>query len=294
MSADVRCGVCGESGASPHYGGVSCLSCRAHFRRVVRQNLRPLCAKGGGCVIVANGRKCCRACRYSRCLAVGMDPKLVQSDRTWDKDARPRWKVIEEKRAERSSQPAELVPSSSRHLDVLVDFEGALGFRAGVQLPERGDFSAFLRYALESDRFVDEFADTGFTHCASPPHFRYDMNLSIEEAFFSAPRRLANRTKMVWQPNSALADYVEIGLEYYDNVVEAFKAACLSDEEFLFLRMLVFFSGVSGLSAKGREFQAANTAINYTSKAILFNYAEFQGNLMFELHRALSSRPAIT
>ncbi|KAI6192804.1 hypothetical protein M3Y99_01919600 [Aphelenchoides fujianensis] len=192
MSSDVRCEVCGESGASRHYGGVS--SCRAHFRRAVRQNLRPLCAKSGRCEIVANGRKCCRACRYSRCLAVGMDPKLVQSDRTWDKDARPRWKAIEEKRTERSSQSADLVPSSSRHLGVarasnLMEFEGPLGLRPGVQLPARGDFSAFLRYALDSDWFVDEFADTGFTHYASPPHFRYDMNLSIEEAWSGSRTR---------------------------------------------------------------------------------------------------------
>ncbi|KAI6230293.1 hypothetical protein M3Y99_01075800 [Aphelenchoides fujianensis] len=257
-----------------------------------------------------------------------MDPKLVRSDRTWDQDARPQWK------AGRSSSSGQL----------LTDFEGPLGFRAGVVLPVRGDFSAFLRYALESDRFVDEFADTGYGHNASSPHFRYDMNLSIEEAIFLVPRRLANRTKMIWKPNAwvtgeefprvlVLADYVETGLEYYDNVVEAFKAARLDDGEFAFLRMLVFFSPVPGLSAKRKELvrethdyyqslfiryllskhdrqtalkrmaelltllplieQAANTAINYASKTILFNYSESQGNLMFEMQRALTSRLSI-
>ncbi|KAI6234906.1 Nuclear hormone receptor domain containing protein [Aphelenchoides fujianensis] len=246
------------------------------------------------------------------------------------------------------------------------------------------------------------------------------MNLNLEEAFFSAPRRLASRTKMVegankwmtiaefrplfcrsllycvdvvshtpelrsfepldqmrlvvqrgiqtgaliglqrtmrnttkkciliadgyyvpleaeevarYEPERAMSDYVEFAQEFYDNVFEAFKAARLSDEEFLFLRMLVFFAPVAGLSASGRELlrethdyclslfirfllskhdrqtalkrmadllgllplieQAAGMSINYTSRAILFNYAEFQGNLMLELHSALTSRLSI-
>ncbi|KAI6221892.1 Nuclear Hormone Receptor family [Aphelenchoides fujianensis] len=201
MPEEVLCGVCGQDGAARHYGGISCLSCRSHFRRVVRQNRRPLCAKDGRCEVGGSGRKSCRACRYSRCLAIGMDPKLVRSDRTLDEDARQQWKAIEEKE-ERSSQSVEVVHSSSRRFEVLLDFEGPLGFRAGVVLPVRGDFSAFLHYALESDRFVDEFSDTGFGHNASSPNFRYDMNLSIEEAIFLVPRRLANRTKMIWKPNS--------------------------------------------------------------------------------------------
>lgn len=155
---------------------------------------------------------------------------VVQSDRTWDRDARPRWKAIEEKKAGKNSPSEEVVSSSSCHLDVvsassiistpfccfhLVDFEGPLGFRAGVELPARGDLSAFLRYATLSDRFVDTFADTGYTHHAAPPFFSYNMNLSLEEAFFSAPRRLANRTRvsgfcsvctflvqMMWEPNN--------------------------------------------------------------------------------------------
>ncbi|KAI6226248.1 hypothetical protein M3Y99_01314300 [Aphelenchoides fujianensis] len=203
MLSSLACAVCSADGrVASHYGGqASCLSCKAFFRRNSRQNAHFSCANGGRCKITPDGRKSCRACRFQRCLSIGMDPKRVQSDRTWDKDARPRWKTLGKKN-EKDRLSVEFTSNLSLQLEVPVDFEGPLGFRSSVKLPERADFAAVLRFFQEADRFVDEFADTGYTLTAAAPFYRFDVNLSLEEAFLWAPRRLSNRTKMLWQPHS--------------------------------------------------------------------------------------------
>ncbi|KAI6238723.1 hypothetical protein M3Y99_00654000 [Aphelenchoides fujianensis] len=418
MPESLVCAVCSADGrVASHYGGqVSCLSCKAFFRRHARQHAHFLCAKGGRCEVTPDGRKSCRACRFQRCLSVGMDPKLVQSDRTWDKDARPRWKTLE-KKGEKERLAAESTSNLSLQLEVPVDFEGPLGFRSSVKLPERADFAAALRFFREADRFVDEFADTGYTLTAAAPFYRFDVNLSLEEAFLLAPRRLSNRTKILWQPHSfitmeqlqptwcrsvlycvdslsyipqlrllepkdqmrmmvgrglhsgallvinrtlrntkkkcllasggtylplepeevayfnaegSIASYLQLAEIYYQCVVEEFKAADLSDEEFLFLRLLSFFAPVKGLTAGGVEIVRSardyyeslfirflcskmerNAAIermsqllallpvleqgtametSHMSRAMLFNYPELQGKLITDFYSAIVSR----
>ncbi|KAI6234002.1 hypothetical protein M3Y99_00853600 [Aphelenchoides fujianensis] len=392
-------------------------SCKAFFRRNARQHVHFSCAYGGRCKITPDGRKSCRACRFQRCLSVGMDPKLVQSDRTWDKDARPRWKTLGKKNGEKDRLTAESTSNLSLQLEVPVDFEGPLGFRSGVKLPERADFAAVLRFFREADSFVDEFADTGYTLTAAAPFYQFDVNLSLEEAFLLAPRRLSNRTKILWQPHSfitieqfqpiwcrsvlycvdsmsyipqlrllepkdqmrmmvgrglqtgglivlsrmlrntkkkcilagcgtylpleleelahfnaegSIALYLQLAEVYYQSVVEEFKAADLSDEEFLFLRMLSFFVPVKGLTAGGVEIvrsahdfyeslfirflcskldrkaaiermsqllallpvleQGTAMETSHMSRALLFNYPELQGRLITDFYSAIVSR----
>lgn len=65
----IPCPICGDLAITHiHYGGFSCFSCKAFFRRMVSegpQKVKELqCKEEGSCVIDKKSRKNCRACRY--------------------------------------------------------------------------------------------------------------------------------------------------------------------------------------------------------------------------------------
>ncbi|XP_068233954.1 uncharacterized protein [Palaemon carinicauda] len=74
------CKVCGDIAKSYHFGGLSCDSCKAFFRRTVQSESWEtfLCITGGNCVITPHKRSC-QACRYELCRKIGMDPSLVMT-----------------------------------------------------------------------------------------------------------------------------------------------------------------------------------------------------------------------
>lgn len=83
ISATKKCKVCGEPAAKHiHYGSVSCFSCRAFFRRSIRNNAsnKYTCRRQGKCEINKKTRKSCQKCRFELCLEVGMKPNWVLSD----------------------------------------------------------------------------------------------------------------------------------------------------------------------------------------------------------------------
>lgn len=65
-----------------HYGGVSCYSCRAFFRRAHQGTKAPSfkCKRNNQCDITEKTRRKCQKCRYELCLSAGMDPSLVLDD----------------------------------------------------------------------------------------------------------------------------------------------------------------------------------------------------------------------
>eukprot|EP00095_Tigriopus_kingsejongensis_P003147 maker-scaffold662_size116868-snap-gene-0.16 protein:Tk03147 transcript:maker-scaffold662_size116868-snap-gene-0.16-mRNA-1 annotation:"achain thyroid hormone beta dna binding domain homodimer with inverted palindrome tre" len=65
-----------------HYGGVSCYSCRAFFRRAHQGTKEPnfKCKRESRCDITEKTRRKCQKCRYDLCLKSGMDPSLVLDD----------------------------------------------------------------------------------------------------------------------------------------------------------------------------------------------------------------------
>eukprot|EP00092_Neocalanus_flemingeri_P003613 GFUD01003877.1.p1 GENE.GFUD01003877.1~~GFUD01003877.1.p1 ORF type:complete len:682 (+),score=79.52 GFUD01003877.1:382-2427(+) len=79
---DSMCAVCEQrlEKARFHYGGISCYSCRAFFRRNTQRDELPLCKGESRCAITAAVRKQCAACRYDKCLRIGMRPELVLDD----------------------------------------------------------------------------------------------------------------------------------------------------------------------------------------------------------------------
>merc|ERR1712107_283703 len=65
-----ECAVCHQPipKGRVHYGGVSCYSCRAFFRRNTQREELPTCKNGTSCRVTYQDRKQCSACRYSKCL----------------------------------------------------------------------------------------------------------------------------------------------------------------------------------------------------------------------------------
>lgn len=76
------CGVCGDVAKSFHFGGLSCDSCKAFFRRSVQNDnyLQFQCAQIGECVISLANRKSCQFCRMKSCFAIGMEKSWVMTE----------------------------------------------------------------------------------------------------------------------------------------------------------------------------------------------------------------------
>ena len=76
---DGECLVCGaNAGRHIHYGGQSCYSCKAFFRRAVIDNTYPnfKCATKT-CSIDSKSWRSCKWCRFQKCLSSGLKPSWV-------------------------------------------------------------------------------------------------------------------------------------------------------------------------------------------------------------------------
>uniref|UniRef100_A0A0R3S522 Nuclear receptor n=1 Tax=Elaeophora elaphi TaxID=1147741 RepID=A0A0R3S522_9BILA len=76
-----RCAVCGDLATGFHYEVASCNGCKTFFRRTLVSNRVYKCHKNGNCTFDKDMRCACRACRFDKCIAVGMNPKAIQCNR---------------------------------------------------------------------------------------------------------------------------------------------------------------------------------------------------------------------
>ncbi|XP_067680136.1 steroid hormone receptor ERR2-like isoform X2 [Haliotis asinina] len=75
------CLVCGDVASGYHYGVSSCEACKAFFKRTIQGNIEYSCPASQDCEITKRRRKACQACRFQKCLRVGMLREGVRLDR---------------------------------------------------------------------------------------------------------------------------------------------------------------------------------------------------------------------
>ncbi|XP_043220794.1 nuclear hormone receptor FTZ-F1 beta-like [Amphibalanus amphitrite] len=76
------CPVCGDKISGFHYGIFSCESCKGFFKRTVQNKKNYVCLRGAGCLVTIATRKKCPACRFEKCLNMGMKLEAIREDRT--------------------------------------------------------------------------------------------------------------------------------------------------------------------------------------------------------------------
>uniref|UniRef100_A0A673K4J6 Estrogen-related receptor beta n=1 Tax=Sinocyclocheilus rhinocerous TaxID=307959 RepID=A0A673K4J6_9TELE len=82
MAAEERqCLVCGDIASGYHYGVASCEACKAFFKRTIQGSIEYSCPATNECEITKRRRKSCQACRFMKCLKVGMLKEGVRLDR---------------------------------------------------------------------------------------------------------------------------------------------------------------------------------------------------------------------
>ncbi|GIX72180.1 estrogen-related receptor gamma [Caerostris extrusa] len=75
------CLVCGDVASGFHYGVASCEACKAFFKRTIQGNIEYTCPANNDCEINKRRRKACQACRFQKCLKMGMLKEGVRLDR---------------------------------------------------------------------------------------------------------------------------------------------------------------------------------------------------------------------
>ncbi|KAJ8274891.1 hypothetical protein COCON_G00095160 [Conger conger] len=75
------CLVCGDIASGYHYGVASCEACKAFFKRTIQGSIEYSCPATSECEITKRRRKSCQACRFTKCLKVGMLKEGVRLDR---------------------------------------------------------------------------------------------------------------------------------------------------------------------------------------------------------------------
>jgi len=103
LPLDAECSVCHQPIPKDrvHYGGVTCYSCRAFFRRNTQRDELPQCKAEQSCSITYIDRKQCSACRYFKCISIGMKPELVLTE----EDKKRRFKKFLKKKEKDDQQP---------------------------------------------------------------------------------------------------------------------------------------------------------------------------------------------
>ncbi|XP_073656020.1 steroid hormone receptor ERR2 isoform X3 [Tursiops truncatus] len=98
------CLVCGDIASGYHYGVASCEACKAFFKRTIQGNIEYSCPATNECEITKRRRKSCQACRFMKCLKVGMLKEGVRLDRV--RGGRQKYK----RRLDSESSPFHLGP----------------------------------------------------------------------------------------------------------------------------------------------------------------------------------------
>ncbi|CAF1151318.1 unnamed protein product [Adineta steineri] len=79
FSSPLICYICGDGARGINFDVITCMSCKAFFRRNALRSLNVLrCRRKSNCEITIETRKNCPACRLQKCLKFGMKSKLIR------------------------------------------------------------------------------------------------------------------------------------------------------------------------------------------------------------------------
>lgn len=72
--SNIPCQVCNAPSSGFHFGALTCEGCKGFFRRIAKEkgNKQYRCSKSQNCEVTTGTRNLCRACRYQKCLDIGM------------------------------------------------------------------------------------------------------------------------------------------------------------------------------------------------------------------------------
>ena len=76
-----KCKVCNDKATGVHYGVPTCEGCKGFFKRSTLRKEQYRCYFGSKCPLMPENRNRCKACRFSRCLYVGMSMEAVKMGR---------------------------------------------------------------------------------------------------------------------------------------------------------------------------------------------------------------------
>ncbi|KAF1751633.1 hypothetical protein GCK72_018187 [Caenorhabditis remanei] len=78
-----KCAVCQHAAIGYHYNVPSCNGCKTFFRRTIVNGRRFICMNKRNCLdesgSLDESKRMCKACRFARCVEVGMDPTAIRA-----------------------------------------------------------------------------------------------------------------------------------------------------------------------------------------------------------------------
>lgn len=74
------CRVCQDRATGYHFNAMTCEGCKGFFRRAIKGSKKFACAYENNCQIEKRSRRHCSACRFNKCIEVGMKKECIMSD----------------------------------------------------------------------------------------------------------------------------------------------------------------------------------------------------------------------
>lgn len=104
----IECEVCGDQASGNHYGVYACDGCSGFFKRTSRRSESFLCKSYGVCQVAKSTRTVCKACRFRKCVEVGMNLEGERALVKWkvDCEALPFSLTTRERQAGRGGYPS--------------------------------------------------------------------------------------------------------------------------------------------------------------------------------------------
>uniref|UniRef100_A0A914XLN7 Nuclear receptor domain-containing protein n=1 Tax=Plectus sambesii TaxID=2011161 RepID=A0A914XLN7_9BILA len=127
------CSVCSDIATGRHYSAYTCDGCDTFFRRTVKKNLQFHCSQGGTCVVSCRVRWVCRACRYEKCLMIGMNGERMRRN----KDQAEYSSSASSERGSTSKMLSSPILSNISDIDKLLSLENRLRQLRQYDLPIR-------------------------------------------------------------------------------------------------------------------------------------------------------------